>query len=346
MKSLERDVSRRLLLVGTAAGALAWLVRARAQPLGAQEKAVPIAAVKVSRVPQDPTDTLWGDAVGATIALNPQNLFLPRLREAGAKAIEVRAVYDEERVGLLLEWKDAHRDADLGTVLSYRDAVAVMFPEDPSLPIPAFTMGQAGNGVTIYHWKSDWQFGPLYDVDEAYPNMHADWYPFSGVESGMIPEARDYLVRGRKEYLTAAAAGNALADPQVQEKVGPVQKMRAEGFGTLEPHPDQDAQGRGLWQGGGWRIAFSVPRRQARFAFKEGVVVPLAFAVWDGSRHERNGQKAYSVWFDMRIGPAVKAPEAGGLAVPLLTGLGALGLAALAGLLSLRFWRSKQKSSG
>ncbi|MBI2935687.1 MAG: hypothetical protein HYY31_02595 [Chloroflexi bacterium] len=343
MKLRTHGTTRRSVLVGGAAAALALATRLSPKPAQAQQSAPSIVAAPVTKVPGTPSDPLWEKAEPVRIALNPQDIVVPRLKEAGAKAINVRALYDADRLTLLLEWLDAHKDTDLGTVLQYRDAVAMQFPEDLSPPTPSFTMGQKGKGVVIYHWKSDWQFGQLYDVGEAYPNMYGDWYQFSGVPIGAIPEATDYLTSGRKEYLTAAAVGNALADPLVQQKLGPVQKMRAEGFGTIEPHPTQDAQGRGLWRDGSWQIFISVPRKQAAFTFEEGTTVPIGFAVWDGSRNERNGQKAFSFWNNLSLGAPVreKAPG-GGILVPLLSGLGGVLVAALVVLVGLRVWRARQ----
>ena len=359
MKLLERTTSRRTALVGGVVAALAWASRPLFKSARAQQVAPALTAVKVSQVPTEPDDPAWSNAVAATIPLNPQNLQLPRLKEAGAKSIDVRALYDSDRVAFLLEWLDAHRDTDLGTVLQYRDAVAIQMPEDAGSPPPIFTMGQEGKGVTIYHWKSDWQFGRLYDVDEAYPNMYGDLYQFSGVAAGEIPEASDYLTSGRKEFLTAAAVGNALADPQAQKTLGPVQKMRAEGFGTIEPGETQDGEGKGLFRDGSWRILVSVPRRQAKYTLEEGDLIPLSFAVWDGSRDERNGQKAYSQrgWDLMSMGePAPRAsatpilsptavigetPDGGGILVPLLGSVGGLVVSAVAAVFGFRLWRTR-----
>lgn len=326
----------------------------------AQELQADIVASTVSKVPVDPEDRAWNQATPATISLSPQNLVLPRINEAGAKEIRVRALYDQDRIGFLLKWLDAHRDVDLGTVLQYRDAAAIQFPEEPGDTPPAFTMGQKGKGVIIYHWKSDWEFGRLVDVEEAHPNMYGDLYLYSGVEAGQMPEATDYLTAGRKEYLTAAAVGNTLADPLAQERIGPVQKMRAEGFGTIEPHPTQDAQGKALYKDDSWRIVISVPRRQGRFTFVEAKPMPLAFAIWDGSRNERNGQKAYSIWNSIALAPApspLPGPEpvptpgepSGGFRgwlAPALGGFGGAVAAVLLAVLGLRIRRMRQEGRG
>ncbi|MFQ5933121.1 MAG: ethylbenzene dehydrogenase-related protein [Dehalococcoidia bacterium] len=352
MKLLDRPVKRRTVLAAGAAAAATWASRPLFRSVKAEQAQGDIVASVVPRAPLGPDDPLWESVQLATISLNPQNLVLPRLQEAGAKELKVRALYDSERIAFHLEWADAHRDVNLGTVMQYRDAVAIQFPEDPSRDLPSFTMGQKDHAVTIYHWKSDWEFARLHDVDEANPNMYADWYPFSGVEAGRIPEATDYLANGGQEYLTAAAVGNSLADPNVQQSVGPVQKMRAEGFGTIEPDPTQDAQGRAVFRDGGWKIVMSVPRSQAKFTFQPESQIPLAFAVWDGSRSERNGQKAYSTWNAMTVSsagppaPPVVTPADGdgGFAGWLAPALGGVlgGLATvLAALVGFRFLRTR-----
>ncbi len=354
MSTQRFTTSRRTILAGALVGTIGWIGRPLFRRLEARRRVAGITAAPVDRAPTDPDDILWFRPPAAAIELQPQTLVLPRLKEAGAQNIEVRMLYDADRLSVLLEWRDAHRDEDLGTVMQYRDSVAIQFPDDPS-NVPNFTMGDEGNGVTIYHWKSDWQFARLVDVDEAYENMYGDWYPYSGVEAGEMPEATDYLERGRKEYLTAAAAGNALADPLIQEKTGPVQKMKAEGYGTIEPADEQDAMGIGVWSEGAWRIVISVPRRQAKFSFEEGAIVPMAFAVWDGSRNERNGQKAFAEWQDMELAsqipaatpsaPVSRTDEGGGnILWPTLGGVGGAVAAVVAGLIGLRMRRSTSRN--
>jgi DMSO reductase family type II enzyme heme b subunit len=34
---------------------------------------------------------------------------------------------------------------------------------------------------------------------------------------------------------------------------------------------------------------------------KGGMTVPIAFAVWDGNNIERNGMKALSTWFSLKL---------------------------------------------
>lgn len=292
-------MSRRTVLAGGTAALLSLAGRLWLRSARAQQTASGITAAAVSRAPLAPEDALWGRAKPTPVVMLPQNLVLPRLVKSNLQALNVQALYDAARLAVRLEWPDAHKDDELGTVQQYRDGVAIQFPVNPAGPAPSFMMGQPGSGVVIYHWKSDWQFSLTYDVDEAYPNMYGDYYPFSGVEAGEMPEATDYLTKGRREYLTAAAVGNSLADPFVQKRIGPIQKMRAEGYGTLEPDQEQDARGGGVWSSKGWRIVISMPLKQSAFTFARGMTVPLAFALWDGADRQRNGQKTYAPWMNL-----------------------------------------------
>jgi complex iron-sulfur molybdoenzyme family reductase subunit gamma len=58
------------------------------------------------------------------------------------------------------------------------------------------------------------------------------------------------------------------------------------------------------WARGSWRVIISRPlitgvADQAQFT--QGSLVPVAFAVWDGSNKERGGKKSASSWFKMAI---------------------------------------------
>jgi hypothetical protein len=118
-----------------------------------------------------------------------------------------------------------------------------------------------------------------------------------------------------------------------------VEKLRAEGFGTLETEKEHDGRANGVWNNGVWRVVISVPRPQPERRLEPRKAIPVAFAVWDGSRNERNGQKAFSFWQTINLGAPARRPA---LLVPLLSSLGGLLIAALAVLVGLRLWRARR----
>ena len=295
-------VPRRYVLLAPLVGGIGWLAGSLAKPAAAQQKASLIAK-RVERVPDAPDDGAWRDADMLEIPMAPQAVVKPRIYEAGVKAITARVLYDVERVAFLLEWADSKRDLTIDAVAAFRDAVALQFPADPANGIPYFGMGEMNKPVTIYQWKADWDFARDQDVEAKFPNMAVDWYPFSGRGPGEIAELADYGKEGAdKVFLSSWWSGNTLGDLELQA-LTPVEKLVAEGFGTIRPlEPEgQDASGKGLWKDGVWKVVISFPRGQEQFVFESGQTVPLAFAAWDGEAGERGGEKAVSTWYFLSL---------------------------------------------
>ncbi|MFQ5933816.1 MAG: ethylbenzene dehydrogenase-related protein, partial [Dehalococcoidia bacterium] len=288
----------------------------------------------------DSEDSLWQSSDMLEVPMAPKAVVKPRTYEAGVKEVRARALYDQERLAFLLEWSDAGREVSIGGVDSFRDAVAVEFPSEPANTTPYFGMGELNNPVTIYHWKADWQFARDYDVDEEFPGMAVDWYPFSGRGPGEIPQASDYGKEGAdRVFHTSWWAGSTLADPVLQART-PVEKLQAEGFGTIRPVEShtQDGLGKGVWKDGGWRTVISIPRTQEKFSFERGTTVPVAFAGWDGASGERGGEKAISTWYFLSLEQPVGAFV---YVNPILVVIGA----AIAQILGLRLLQRRARPS-
>ncbi|MBZ0140800.1 MAG: hypothetical protein K8H87_13665 [Pseudorhodoplanes sp.] len=296
-------ITRRLWLGAPVVGGLAWVLGA-ARPASAQQaQKATLLAKAVERVPDDPLDERWQDADSLDVPLAPQAVVKPRRYEVGINALTVRAFYDSERLAVLLTWRDANRDVLLGGAGAFRDAVAIEFPGSPDTGIPYFGMGEPDKPVVIYQWKADWEFAREGDEDDRHPDMVDDWYPFSGRAAGDIAEAKDYFgENGDKAYVTSWYAGNSLGDRDLQA-LTPIEKLEAEGFGTLTtlPADRQDGQGKAVWTDGVWSLVLRVPRAQDRFSFQQGMTVPIAFAAWDGASRERGGEKAVSTWYFMSL---------------------------------------------
>ncbi len=301
----------------------------------AAEKASLIAR-PVEQVPADPGDAAWWRADTLEVPLAPQAVVKPRRYEASVKSLTVRALYTEKELAFLLEWRDPERNAMEGAAQAFRDAIAIEFPEDPTKGIPFFGMGEPERPVVIYQWRSDWEAdGARQDVDEKYPRMIADWYPFSGRAAGEIAEAGDYGEKGDKVFLPSWWAGNPVGDPALQAN-RPVEKLGARGFGTLESlAPErQDATGKAVWKDGTWKALITIPRAQEKFAFERGKTLPVAFAAWNGAKHERGGEKGVSTWYFLSLEKPVSI-AASLSPVPVVIG------AFVAEFLALRWWRRR-----
>ncbi len=298
----NKFVKRRRLLLGAPLAAVAGWPLLAARRAQAQQKAS-LLAKPMAKVPTAPEDAAWENADALDIPLSPQAVVKPRVHQSSVTGLAIRALYDEDRLALRLEWRDAVDDAMKGVAGAYRDALAIEFPSDPKAGIPFFGMGEPERPVTIYQWKSDWLSGAANDANEKYPRMVVDWYPYSGREPGEIAEAADYGGKdGDKVFLTSWAAGNALGDPALQTQRS-VEKLVARGFGTVTPVPDeqQDGMANAVWRNGTWMAVLTIPRAQEKFSFARGQTVPVAFAAWDGAKDERGGEKAVSTWYFLSL---------------------------------------------
>jgi hypothetical protein len=140
-------------------------------------------------------------------------------------------------------------------------------------------MGQADQAVNIWQWRGDQQ----QPVVALPPEGYVDLYP-----------STDDL------YYTARAAGNPLA----QGMRRPVQNLIAGGFGTLTSDASEDLEGFGVHSGSRWMVVFSrslLPQGDMQPEFSGQGQIDVAFAVWDGSKRERDGIKSVSSFTQLTV---------------------------------------------
>lgn len=202
--------------------------------------------------------------------------------------VHVHAAYNGKQIGFLLEWDASEPSRAAVGFREFRDGAAVQFSLTGQYTF--LGMGDKDNPVNVWHWKSDWQAevdGQREDVNTRYSLMHVDNYP-----------------RSEPIFVTARAASNLIA---ADKRTSPVEDLNAVGFGTLEAQSpaEQNVTGRGEWKDGKWRVLFvrdlsSQNQNDEQFQFGEATI-PVAFAVWAGEHGDRDGQKAVSTWFNLKL---------------------------------------------
>jgi hypothetical protein len=149
------------------------------------------------------------------------------------------------------------------------------------------------------------------DMEDYFPGMVSDDYPFAGDDYGKRKEGwppRHDVTPAQSQdraFPSGWAAGNLTSDPN---KLTPVQDLNAVGFGTLELQKagEQNVNGRGVWSMGRWKVVFirSLEGAGAKdVKLAPGQTADVAFAVWDGSARDRDGQKLVTVWQKFEIKP-------------------------------------------
>jgi len=237
-----------------------------------------------------PTDDPWNDVWSQTNVINlPLSAQLIVAPKGGTRdGVKVRALHDMERLYVLLEWRDVAADTAVGSVTAYGDAAALQFPAASSTEVPPLCMGSPTAIVNIWQWKAAWQEDARADftkIASSYPRASVDAYPF-----GEDPV-----------YAPARELGNLVA---ARARSSPVENLHAGQYSTLTTASTQPVGGTGVWRDGTWRVLFtrafvSGEDGDARFAL--GDSIDAAAAIWDGGASERDGLKAVSAFFAVRV---------------------------------------------
>ncbi|MCA9996063.1 MAG: hypothetical protein KDE56_09975 [Anaerolineales bacterium] len=283
----------------------------------ASSQGVTIAAMRVDgALPLDDVGAaLWEEATTVSIPLSAQIVARPMFPDANVKAVDVRALYNNEQIAFLVEWEDETMDDTAVRVQDFADAVAIQFPLVEGQPF--FCMGQQGGNVNIWHWKADWQAGltARQDVDDVYPDMYVDGYTFANTEAGAAAPVSSYE---DTNYIPAMAADNLFASAAY---ASPVEDLIAGSFGSLTSQSAemQNVLGHGEFAEGKWRVIFARDLQSPAVEdvqFENNQVYQIAFAAWDGANEERNGQKSTSQWISLQFGEPVAASNASSAAAP------------------------------
>jgi mono/diheme cytochrome c family protein len=258
-----------------------------------------IVARRVKELPDHPDAEIWREAP-------PVNLHLMPLwwRQERPEEVVVRALHDGKELALLLVWQDSTYDHTAIRPQDFRDAAAVQFSLTPDPPF--FAMGETGQFVNIWMWKSERQadLEPAFqDLEKVYPNLGIDSYPNLTRSPLEQPHRHALTLHSDPTFVTGWGAGNIVSDPL---RMSAAEDLRAQGFGTLQARPliDQKVEARGVYAFGSYRVLFRrsfQPSGEGGVRFQAGMTVPVAFAVWNGSAGDRDGKKSVTIWQDLQI---------------------------------------------
>ena len=211
-------------------------------------------------------DSLWEHAPILQVQLDSV-----QARERPIRSLTVQSVHDGHRIAFRLQWKDPVPDGASRVSSHYLDGAAIQFALQSAEVYegPFFGMGERKKPVNLWHWKAD-STQKIYDP----------------------PVNEDY------DLTVQTVFAHSLLNPFTES---PVEELNAWGFGALsvQSMENQQVSGRGFWKDGMWTVLlfreFKTPSKQdVQFSRQDPVL--LAFAVWDGTSHDKNSNKMVSFW--------------------------------------------------
>lgn len=253
--------------------------------------------IDVSKV--EPGDDVWKTVKPYRQPLQRQFLEVPKPAEIGVKEVWVQSIHDGKHIAFRLAWKDATKN-DTIRIMNFSDGTALQFPVKKEA-LPQFFMGEKEKPVHILFWRA-WRSKDKNDgfqtTKTAYPNMTSDIYNFDysikgkGTEKTQVE--KDIFIPGR-------AAKNPLSFPRKEI----IAELSSVGSGTLASKNTENTSGRAFWENGEWTVLFRRPlsvEDPESVKFKAGEKMPIAFAIWEGSRREVGGRKAVSpAWAEVEV---------------------------------------------
>jgi len=255
-------------------------------------------AVAVASLPAGVDAQEWNDIEPAAINMAPL-----WWRDDADPGLEVRAAHDGKSLVVRLSWNDATPDRAATKSEAFKDAAAVELYRGASEPFVG--MGALVAPVDVWMWDADHDSSPT-DVEDANPNIAVDIYPFT--ES--LVETAEYKRPGTATSeqvalaLPAKAVGNQIV-PAEGRSAGTALVAGGPGSMTFRLPTNQHVEAHGEWRDGKWVVVFSramtMPGEQDGVSLAPGDRVSAAFAIWDGSHRDRNGQKLITIWQDLEL---------------------------------------------
>ena len=212
--------------------------------------------------------------------------------------LQAQAIHDGKTIAVRLSWRDEEGDRQAVSGSSFEDAVAIELYRGDAEPF--IGMGGPGSPIDVWFWDADRQGKPR-TIEDLYPNMVVDVYPFSEKVVASAEYSRP-LARTAAQpdiSLPAKASGNQIV-PTDDDSGATSLSGSGPGSSTFRMPRNQSVRAIGSWQDGRWGVvmtrALSADTPENGVSLEPGGHASVAFAVWDGSEQDRDGKKLITIW--------------------------------------------------
>ena len=262
--------------------------------------AASVTAVKTSEsfAEVKPESDIWDDATFSNVMLFPQTAITFNDKKAmelnknnGAKTAKVAALYNDKEIAIKIIWKDKSQDVyqgktskTYGSTDTYGDGVAMQFAKTANAKkLPYIGMGSEGRPVAIYLQKAQFNtFEPNGNgnVDLQVSRNQTNVYDQFG-SKGLTEFDQSVTNVGSDDYerVFVSAGFRSMTEVRGTESKSNMKMTRTEN---------------------GWMATLVRPLNDGLADLSKSF--PVAFAIWDGAKNNRNGMKLLSGWNAVTLG--------------------------------------------
>ncbi|MCC6491418.1 MAG: c-type cytochrome [Pirellulales bacterium] len=259
-----------------------------------------LSAARVDQLADLQSDSAW--SASEPIRLRTAPLWW---RTTPDPELQVQAIHDGKEIAVRLSWRDGSQNDQPLRSEAFKDAVAVQVYGGADEPF--LGMGDLQSPVDVWFWDAD-RDGPPATVEDVNPRMVVDIYPFheSTVASAESDREGARTAAQPDVSLPARASGNQIVPPG-DGAGGSSLQVGGPGTVTFRMPQSQIVQAHGAWQDGRWTVVMrrplAPPSPDDGVALQAGKRASVSFAVWDGDKRDRDGQKLITVWQDLTLAP-------------------------------------------
>jgi DMSO reductase family type II enzyme heme b subunit len=251
-----------------------------------------------------PDSGLWNDAVFSEVVLYPQTSLTFSDKDAKemneknrAKKAKVAALYNDKEVALAIIWKDRTENVHNGHCLdTYADGVAFQLAADSKnmKKLPYIGMGSKGREVLIYLQKvqfNNFEANGKGDVAHQVNRHQTNTYNDHSLYQKNSTKSENHSTLKKFDKKVASLGSDDYE-----------RKFVAAGYRSMTEIRDNDRSDVKISRikGYGWIATLSRPIKDAYADLS--LAMPVAFAVWDGGKLNRDGMKLLSGWTAVTLG--------------------------------------------
>jgi mono/diheme cytochrome c family protein len=247
---------------------VAQYVKSLQRPVPTGSKVVIESRKVTGDISLDPNAPIWKDADPVDVLMSGQVHLPPRNQSPTVDFVLIQSVYNDKEIAFRLEWDDRTQN------ITQQDSEAVQKMETP-------------------------------DFTATYPVLYPPSVRLRNLRDAAALQFAVRLPQGpEKPHFFLGDTGKPVNLWEWKADLQKVEELNAKGYKTpaaLQPPDSQQAEGKGVFDDGVWRVVMKRPLTTKDVAndvqFATGQLIPVAVHIWDGANGETGLRRTISSWY-------------------------------------------------